>query len=179
MLSFLETPLPLWLQLLVAAVMLFVFNLWRNHRSCAPPQKAARHAVYDPQSYLFTKSEWSFACVLRKAIRHDWLLMGKVRIADILAVRKRKTMKEGEWMRAFARISQKHIDYVLVDPASGRIVCCIELDDPSHERPERVKRDIFVNSAFQEAGVPLLRIPTAPHYDVKKLRRQIREAVRT
>ena len=34
----------------------------------------------------------------------------------------------------------------------------IELDDDSHERADRKRRDIFVNELFAATGIPLLRI---------------------
>ncbi|GAB2714875.1 DUF2726 domain-containing protein [Halomonas garicola] len=137
-----------------------------------------RRARYRAHEFLFTQAEWRFAGALQEAIGSDWLLMGKVRIADLLAVERDPRLPRGEWLRAFSRISQKHIDYVLVDPQSGRVMCCIELDDASHERQDRLKRDRFVNAAFAQAGVPLLRIPTARRYEAQALREHIQAAIR-
>lgn len=137
-----------------------------------------RQAKYKSREYLFTKPEWRFANALQSAVQHDWLMMGKVRIADIIAVENDPRLERGDWMRAFSRISQKHIDYVLVDPRSGRIECCIELDDASHNRKDRIKRDVFVNAAFDQADLPLLRIPTQSHYDPHMLREQIKDAAK-
>lgn len=140
--------------------------------------KGRRKPRYQPQGFLFTKTEWRFAKVLQEAIRDDFLLMGKVRIADLLKVESHKNIKRSDWMSKFARISSKHIDYVLVCPQTGRIRCCLELDDASHQRKDRIARDIFVNGAFKEAGVPLLRIPTERVYDSEDLRQKIREVAR-
>lgn len=137
-----------------------------------------RQAKYKAREYLFTKPEWRFASALQSAVQHDWLMMGKVRIADLLAVESDPKLDRGDWMRAFSRISQKHIDYVLVDPGSGRVECCIELDDASHNRKDRIERDVFVNAAFDQADLPLLRIPTESHYDPHMLREQIKDAVK-
>lgn len=137
-----------------------------------------RKPRYQPQVYLFTKTEWRFATVLKEAISDDFLLMAKVRIADLLKVESHKNIKRSAWMGQFARISSKHIDFVLVCPQSGRICCCLELDDASHQRKDRIERDVFVNGAFKQAGVPLLRIPTEKVYDSGDLRKQINEAVR-
>lgn len=135
-----------------------------------------RQPRYQPQNYLFTKTEWRFAQALREAIQDDYLMMGKVRIADLLKVESHKDIKQSARMGKFARISSKHIDFVLVCPQSGRICCCLELDDASHQRQDRIDRDIFVNGAFKEAGVPLLRVPTAKYYDVHEMRELIMDA---
>lgn len=132
-----------------------------------------RKARYKSQRFLFTKTEWHFAQTLQDAIQSDWLMMGKVRIADLLAVERHPKVSKSDWFRAFTKISSKHIDYVLVSPKTGIIECCIELDDPSHNRKDRIERDVFVNAAFEQAGLPLLRIPTEKHYDALALRKQI------
>lgn len=155
-----------WLMIGLALGALFV--LWRSKA-----KKRGRKPRYQSRRFLFTKTEWAFAAPLQKAIGQRYLMMGKVRIADLLSVESHPQIERSEWMRHFAKISSKHVDFVLVWPDSGRVACCIELDDPSHERADRVARDIFVNAAFKEAGVPLLRIPTQKQYSAKKLREQI------
>lgn len=45
------------------------------------------------------------------------------------------------------------------------IALAIELDDSSHYRPNKIARDDFLNEAFKSAGLPLLRIKNASHYD--------------
>ena len=158
---------PLWLLIFLVIVVVAVLALLNRKRK----------AKYVPRSFLFTKTEWKFAQVLQQAIQRDWLMMGKVRVADLLAVERNPKLKRSDWMRAFAKISSKHIDFVIVDPQSGRVMCCIELDDPSHSRKDRIERDIFVNAAFKQAGVPLLRIPTAKHYDHNRLSQTIHAAI--
>ena len=53
----------------------------------------------------------------------------------------------------------------------------IELDDVSHERPERIERDKFVNRAFESADMPLLRIPVEPSYRAREIRELIEDAL--
>lgn len=168
-LAYLNNPLT-WGLGAVLALMLLIALIKR-----LSPKRRARYRAHE---FLFTQAEWRFARALQEAIGSDWLLMGKVRIADVLAVERDPRLPKGEWLRAFSRISQKHVDYVLVDPQSGRVMCCIELDDASHERQDRHKRDRFVNAAFAQAGVPLLRIPTARRYEAQALREPIQAAIR-
>jgi len=40
----------------------------------------------------------------------------------------------------------------------------IELDDRSHEREDRMKRDAFVDRVFEAAVLPILHIPAAKGY---------------
>ena len=68
------------------------------------------------------------------------------------------------------RISLKRIDFVLVDPVTLEPQTVIELDDRSHEREDRVKRDTFVASVLKQVGIPLVRIPVASTYASPKIR---------
>jgi len=65
------------------------------------------------------------------------------------------------------------VDFVLYDPRTTAIVGIIELDDPSHRRRERRRRDRFLNESLSSAKVPLLRIKTAKAYDLTALRNSI------
>ena len=114
--------------------------------------------TYKKIPYLFTKTEKKFLDVLEKTIGSEYKIMGKVRISDI--IKPCRTGDRSEWQRAFNKITSKHIDFVICDPESLKIKFCIELDDSSHNRPERIKRDLFVNAAFKNANVKLFRIKT-------------------
>lgn len=68
------------------------------------------------------------------------------------------------------KISLKRMDFVLVDPLTLEPQAVIELDDRSHEREERVKRDVFVASVLKQVEIPLIRIHVAQTYASPKLR---------
>lgn len=67
--------------------------------------------------------------------------------------------------RAFTnRIDRKHVDFVLCDPQTLRPLVAVELDDRSHEREDRQKRDALVEGVFAAAGLPLVRVPVRSAY---------------
>lgn len=119
---------------------------------------------------LFTPAERHFLTTLDQATPDHLRVFGKVRIADVLCV---TTSNRKRFWRYFTQISSKHLDYVLVDRKSMRIVCAIELDDRTHARRDRRGRDAFVNEACATAGLPLIRVPAARHYDVDVIRQRI------
>lgn len=123
--------------------------------------------VYGPNEYLFSKAEFAFLrslCgILRPAIR----VAPKVRLADVVYC----CSEVGAI--PLARIAQKHVDFVLFDGRTGRILGAIELDDRSHERDERLHRDEFVNSVLNDCGIPLLRVQAAWRYNPMVLRQQL------
>ena len=89
-----------------------------------------------------------------------------VRIADLIRVESQTRNYRG-WLN---KILAKHIDFVLCHPGTLEPVVCIELDDVSHNRPERMERDEFVNHAFESAGLTLIRIETQPQYKSREIR---------
>ena len=93
--------------------------------------------------------------------------MAKVRIADVLKVR--KDIPRKSFWGYFSKISQKHIDFVLVDTKDFTTLCVIELDDKSHARSDRIKRDRFVNEIMQQTSLPLYRFPVKRSYDFSEL----------
>ncbi|MFL7811545.1 MAG: DUF2726 domain-containing protein, partial [Anaerolineae bacterium] len=75
------------------------------------------------------------------------------------------------------QITQKHVDFLLCDPGSMRPLLGVELDDASHRRTDRQKRDVTVDRIFAAAGLPLLRVPVQAAYDTHVLAASIRERV--
>lgn len=69
-----------------------------------------------------------------------------------------------QWWQLFRMVSQWHVDVVIVERRSFSIVAAVELDDASHLRPERRRRDILLEEVLRQAGIPLLR-----SHDARKL----------
>lgn len=57
----------------------------------------------------------------------------------------------------FRRISRWHCDFVILDVRSFTVKAIVELDDRTHLRPERQRRDAIFNVVVAQAGIPLLR----------------------
>lgn len=108
---------------------------------------------------LMTPAELAFFAILEPLVRPTCMISSKVRLADLFHVAPGAGQQS-----AFNKISRKHIDFVLTDPATSRILCGIELDDRSHNQPDRVDRDSFVNEVFARNQLPLLRVPVAWTY---------------
>ncbi len=128
---------------------------------------------YEKRETLLTPAEINFLRSLEMAVRSDWMIFPMVRLADVIRVRSR-TRKFQSWQN---RIFGKHLDFVLCDVETLEVKLAIELDDSSHSRSERVKRDRFVNSALSSAGLPLLRVPVEPKYETAAIRKSIEHAL--
>lgn len=53
------------------------------------------------------------------------------------------------------KIQSKHVDFVLCN-TELKAQHVIELDDATHDRPDRIERDRFVDSALEMAGYNVL-----------------------
>lgn len=150
------------LLLLAAAV---VVRLWiKCNGHGARPLYQSRYA-------LLTKAEASFLRVLEHAVQYEFRVFAKVRLADIITTD--KTIPWEQSRASFNRIASKHVDFVLCDPVHFRVMLIIELDDASHRKESRRKRDEFVNFATASAQIPLLRIEAARGYSVGALRKEV------
>lgn len=73
----------------------------------------------------------------------------------------------------FNSIKSKSIDFVITQE-NCKILLCIELDDISHTREDRIKRDNFINKLFEELNIKLLRIPVQSFYNLEELEKEIK-----
>ena len=151
---------------MIAAVGAFV--LWTLLRA-----SARQGLPYSRRGHLVTRNELKFFRALKHAVKDRWHIMAMVRIADLLQVRS-GTPKSISW---FNRIACKHVDFVLCDPDSLEPRLAIELDDDSHRRPDRQRRDDFVDLAFSSAKLPLVRFSTVSDYDVDSIRSTVQRTV--
>ena len=126
---------------------------------------------YESKVNLITPAERSFLAVLDQVVGTQYRIMAQVRLADVIKVRKGVDKKT--WGAAFARIQSKHLDFVACDPNDLSIKFAVELDDSSHKRPDRQKRDVFLNQAMEAAQIPLYRFAVKRSYDPQEVRQAI------
>jgi hypothetical protein len=74
-------------------------------------------------------------------------------------------------------IARQHLDFVLCDRETTDVLLAIELDDRSHRKLARKRRDRFLTGALNAAGIPLLRVRAAARYDSRELAAMIDEAI--
>ncbi len=150
--------------LLVVSVAVFRILIGRGMlRGFALPE-ATKALPYRSCGTLLTKGEYAFYRELSHLTADQYIVSMKVRLSDVI------TCPREAWKGGYqGKISQKHLDFVLCDLESARILLAIELDDRSHGRADRRKRDEFLDAAMAAAGVPLLRFRAAASYDPKRI----------
>lgn len=108
---------------------------------------------YEINKSILTDKELKFYNSLKPITdKNNLTILCKVRIADIVSVPKGTK----DYIRWFNYISSKHLDFVVCNSEMSPIYA-VEVDDKTHERADRVKRDEFVNKIFIDKNVKLLR----------------------
>lgn len=131
---------------------------------------------YHVRADFLSPAELSFYHVLRLDAG-DWAVVcPKVGLGEIFFARTGQYRQNRTWMN---RIDQKHVDFLLCDPKTMQPLLGVELDDASHRRPDRQKRDMFVERAFAAARLPLTRVAVQAKYDARELSAYLREKVAT
>ena len=122
---------------------------------------------YASRGTLHTPAEQAFHKVLDQVIDHTrYQLHSKVRLADLITA-------PGKSHAAFNRIKAKHVDFVVSERGSSRIIGVIELDDSSHNLIDRIARDRFVDQALRQAGIPILHVPCRKTYSQTDLEHRL------
>ncbi|WP_339935344.1 DUF2726 domain-containing protein [Vreelandella glaciei] len=115
--------------------------------------------AYKRNSFIMTPTEQGVYKILEKAYGDKYYIFCQVRVVDIIQP---NTSKYQSWTREykslFRQISQWHFDYVMCDKGDFGIFCALELDDSTHERADRVRRDRILNAVCKDAGLNLKRM---------------------
>ncbi|UAA39391.1 DUF2726 domain-containing protein [Paraneptunicella aestuarii] len=122
---------------------------------------------FKKRSNLFTPVERNFLDLLETAVGHQYRIICRVRLTDILDVRKntaKRTLRT-----AMQRASGRHLDFVLCDKQDLTPVVAVDL---VHDRGDgyKTQRDWFVAGALDAARIPHLRIKVKAGYKPQDIR---------
>src|SRR5690625_4183210 len=162
---------PLFARIAVAMVVTTVLPMRRQARA-----RLAITFLDVRQPPAFTPTDLQCLYALPNAAPHlD--IHGKVRLEDVIGVR--PGLPRNEHHAARNRIKSRHLDFVLVDVTTTRVVCAFELDDPSHNTPRVRQLDEFKDRVMKAAGIPLLRVRAAPSYRTDELARMVLDSTQS
>lgn len=116
---------------------------------------------YSLSKEFITPAERNFFFNLHTVVGESAQIFSKVKLGDLFYANTGDYGKNRSYMN---RIDRKHIDFLLCDPKTLQPILGIELDDKSHQRADRKKRDDFVNHVFEAANLSLLHFPVQRNY---------------
>ncbi len=137
----------------IIVVAIFFFSLFRKNSSVERNIHKKNTYVYTARPLLMSNAEADFFLKIEVAVSERYYVFPQVHLSAILDHK----VNGQDWGYAFKHINGKSVDYVLCDKTTLRPVYAIELDDYTHERKNRIERDIEVERMFKQAGLPLVR----------------------
>ena len=120
---------------------------------------------YDPRVSIMTPTEIKYYEDLCDALARAGLEVSVWPQVNVSAIIEASGNDSSQKARAFNRICRKSVDYVIANKETQATLVCIELDDYTHSWNSRQERDDFINTIFEEVGIPLFRIKVERHYD--------------
>jgi very-short-patch-repair endonuclease len=150
----------------------------RRPPSIPLPQLPARPQPRDNLPYvriphLLTAAEADFFAALLDATPANLIVFAQVRLASLVEVQQWARRDKTNWYK----IQAKCVDFVLCEARTYAPRLVVELDDRSHDRPDRRERDAFVDSVLTSAGLPILHVRWQRRYDPGALSQQITGAL--
>lgn len=119
-----------------------------NVENTQKKEQINQYSQYYQRKLLFTKNEYyEFMKLVAFAKENQLEVLAKVRLLDLIEPRSEYRRDK----KFLFKIQSKHVDFVITDK-KYKIVAIIELDDNSHNRPDRAQRDIFVNEVLRGVG---------------------------
>jgi len=127
---------------------------------------------YHLKDDFLTPAEQNFYRILKSATTEWAVIAPKVSLRDLFFAKSGDFNQNRVYMN---KIDRKHVDFLLFDPKTLKPIIGIELDDKSHQRPDRQQRDRFVDGVFDAAGLPLLHVPVRVGYSTRELNDRLLE----
>ncbi len=160
--------------ILLLIVLGFLFIIKNGGLGSDKEAKAGKKQyIYGVKKFFMTRSENDFYHGLVQAVGNEYVIFAQVHLPTIVD----EKLPGQDWRAARARIDRKSVDFVLCDKEYLNPRLAIELDDISHERPDRHERDGFVEEILKQAGLPLLRIQNSENLSTSELAQRIKEKI--
>lgn len=116
----------------------------------------ARELMTAPERQLYGR--------LRQALP-EYVISSQVQLSRIIDVA--PDAEKHAWLN---RINRMSVDFVVCAADGSKILAAIELDDSSHNLPERIKADSKKDKALRSAKVPIIRWPVKGMPDARQIR---------
>ena len=146
------------------ASILRMFGLGKQDAGISVRQLEPETLPYRLRDDFLSRAEASFFKVLKTMIGDRLVICPRVSLAELFFV-----PRSDAYQAYQNKIDRKRLDFLLCDPGALKPIFAIELDDSSHERPDRLGRDAFVEEVFATAQLPLVRVPAQQAYDTHEL----------
>lgn len=133
-------------------------------------EEESLHSPYIKKKSHVTEAEFNFNKILHQIVGERYDIQRQVLLSSIVDTAS-PNFYSGyrNYNPDRSRIDRKTIDFVLFNKEDLSAYIAIELDDTSHNRPDRYMRDAFVEKVLRETKIPLVRIKTDYSYNPEEI----------
>lgn len=124
---------------------------------------------YNRKNNFYSNAERLFLGTLMRAIGNEYLILGKVRVSDLILINGGLPLKRR--VAAYERIAGEYVDFVVCDRRTTKILLVVQL-----VRRDAVGRALtrgLLDDAFKTADIPLVRFYESNTYEVSDLRHAV------
>lgn len=149
------TPLNILIIIIVLILFIIISRLEQKNKTSLKSDSDNGNAIdwsnYSARGSFFNSSEKMLYKILQDELGEKYNILSKVRVEDLI-----ESSSKGYSYRN--RIKSSHIDFVLLDKNTYKIVSAIELDGASHNNHSAEQKDGFKDELFKKVNIPLHRI---------------------
>ena len=142
----------LWLAIAVLVIIVGIFLMTK--RKDAEEIHERRIYAYLRRDYIMSEAESHLFRRLEQIAQDRYYIFPQVHLSSLLD----NTVKGQNWKGALSAIQRKSVDFALVDKATLVTRYAVELDDSTHDKPDRQIRDSKVEQYLNSVGIPLVRL---------------------
>jgi hypothetical protein len=157
--------------LIYIIAIIFTIYFWKTMFKIYENKNNLNINKYKIKNNPMTITERKFFYILKEICdKYNLIILPQVNFQEIFELGAKNDYK------SFNKIKAKSVDFAIVDK-NYYYKCFIELDDYTHKRQDRIKRDIFVNTLFKNYNLKLYRINVKNDYNKIYLENIIKEVV--
>lgn len=139
------------LYLIISLSLFLAIILYIDNKNLEKERKNIDFTRFQKKDYVMTQAELKFYRELKTITdKYELSIFPQIQLEKIITVKDNNKAYRN-------RIKSRTIDYTIVTNKNCKIVCCIELDDYTHNYNKRIKRDEFINKLFSSTETKLYR----------------------
>lgn len=119
---------------------------------------------------LMSEYEKYFYEILSKNFAQDYIIMPQVNLASIIE-------KIKDFPKQYQNELYRNIDFGIFDKTTMKPLLLIEINDKTHNQPDRIKRDLKVKEICNQANIKLITFYTKydnkPNYIISRVKKEL------
>ena len=155
--------------IIIVIILIAVSVILNENPSKETEDKKIDYSNYETNNYVMTQTELKFYRELKKVTDElELIIFPQINLERIINVKDNNKVDRN-------RIKSRSIDFTIVNNKNCKIVCCIELDDYTHNRENVKKLDNFKNELFKQVNIPLYRVKVSNIYNLEEIREKFKK----